>query len=46
MKCVTGSQDSGNLAKMVMILLTHRNLSAEDQAALLGIASREPLINS
>jgi hypothetical protein len=36
---VTASQDRGALAKMVMALLDHWNLSTEDQAALLGIAS-------
>lgn len=36
-KSVT-SEDRGVLAKMVMTLLDHWNLSAEDQAALLGIA--------
>lgn len=33
------SQDKGALAKMVMTLLDHWQLSTEDQAALLGIAS-------
>jgi hypothetical protein len=32
------SEDRGALAKMVMTLLDHWNLSTEDQAALLGIA--------
>lgn len=32
------SQDRGALAKMVMTLLDHWQLSTEDQAALLGIA--------
>ncbi len=32
------AQDRGALAKMVMTLLDHWNLSTEDQAALLGIA--------
>jgi uncharacterized protein (DUF2384 family) len=32
------SQDRGALAKMVMTLLDHWDLSTEDQAALLGIA--------
>lgn len=32
------SEDRGALAKMVMALLDHWNLSTEDQAALLGIA--------
>jgi hypothetical protein len=32
------SQDRGALAKMVMALLDHWELSTEDQAALLGIA--------
>ncbi len=36
---VSASQDRGALAKMVMALLDHWNLSTEDQAALLGIAS-------
>lgn len=36
---VTSSQDRGALAKMVMTLLDHWNLSTEDQAALLGISS-------
>ena len=35
----TASQDRGALAKMVMALLEHWQLSTEDQAALLGIAS-------
>ena len=35
---VTASQDRGALAKMVMTLLDHWQLSTEDQAALLGIA--------
>ncbi len=33
------SQDRGALAKMVMTLLDHWNLSTEDQAALLGLAT-------
>jgi hypothetical protein len=33
------SQDRGALAKMVMTLLDHWQLSTEDQAALLGIAT-------
>ncbi len=33
------SQDRGALAKMVMTLLDHWQLSTEDQAALLGIAA-------
>lgn len=36
---VTPSQDLGALAKMVMTLLAHWQLSTEDQAALLGIAA-------
>ncbi len=32
------SEDRGALAKMVMTLMDHWNLSTEDQAALLGIA--------
>lgn len=32
------SQDRGTLAKMIMVLLDHWQLSTEDQAALLGIA--------
>ena len=36
---VTSSQDRGALAKMVMTLLDHWNLSTEGQAALLGISS-------
>ena len=35
----TPSQDRGPLAKMVMTLLDHWNLTTEDQAALLGIAT-------
>ena len=35
----TPSQDRGALAKMVMTLLDHWNLTTEDQAALLGIAT-------
>ena len=35
----TASQDRGALAKMVMALLEHWQLSTEDQAALLGIAT-------
>ena len=35
----TTSPDRGALAKMVMTLLDHWNLSTEDQAALLGIAA-------
>jgi len=35
---VTASQDRGALAKMVMALFDHWDLSTEDQAALLGIA--------
>jgi hypothetical protein len=35
----TASQDRGALAKMVMRLLDHWELSTEDQAALLGIAA-------
>ena len=35
---VAASQDRGALAKMVMTLLDHWQLSTEDQAALLGIA--------
>ena len=35
---VTASQDRGALAKMVMTLLDHWQLSTGDQAALLGIA--------
>jgi hypothetical protein len=33
------SEDRGALARMVMTLLDHWNLSTEDQAALLGIAA-------
>ena len=33
------SQDRGALAKMVMVLLDHWNLSTEDQAALLGLVA-------
>jgi hypothetical protein len=36
---VSASQDRGALAKMVMALLAHWQLSTEDQAALLGIAA-------
>ncbi|MEI8301673.1 MAG: MbcA/ParS/Xre antitoxin family protein [Burkholderiales bacterium] len=36
---VSASQDLGALARMVMTLLDHWNLSTEDQAALLGIAA-------
>lgn len=36
---VTASEDRGALARMVMTLLDHWNLSTEDQAALLGIAA-------
>lgn len=36
---VSASQDRGALAKMVMALLDHWQLSTEDQAALLGIAA-------
>jgi uncharacterized protein (DUF2384 family) len=36
---LSASEDRGALAKMVMTLLDHWNLSTEDQAALLGIAS-------
>jgi hypothetical protein len=36
---VTSTEDRGSLAKMVMKLLDHWDLSTEDQAALLGIAS-------
>ena len=36
---VSASQDRSALAKMVMALLDHWNLSTEDQAALLGIAT-------
>ena len=35
----TTALDRGALAKMVMTLLDHWNLSTEDQAALLGIAA-------
>ena len=35
----TTAPDRGALAKMVMTLLDHWNLSTEDQAALLGIAA-------
>ena len=35
---ITASQDRGALAKMVMALFDHWDLSTEDQAALLGIA--------
>lgn len=34
----TASEDRGALAKMVMTLLEHWELSTEDQAALLGVA--------
>ena len=37
-KKVIASQDRGALAKMVMALLDHWQLSTEDQAALLGLA--------
>ncbi|HRG71757.1 antitoxin Xre/MbcA/ParS toxin-binding domain-containing protein [Thauera sp.] len=36
---VNASEDRGALARMVMTLLDHWNLSTEDQAALLGIAA-------
>lgn len=36
---VAASADRGALARMVMTLLDHWNLSTEDQAALLGIAA-------
>ena len=36
---VGASEDRGALAKMVMKLLDHWNLSTEDQAALLGLAT-------
>ncbi len=36
---VVASQDRGALAKMVMALFDHWDLSTEDQAALLGIAA-------
>ncbi len=36
---ISASQDRGALARMVMTLLTHWDLSTEDQAALLGIAA-------
>jgi len=35
----TASEDRGALARMVMTLLDHWNLSTEDQASLLGIAA-------
>lgn len=35
----TASQDRGALAKMVMALLEHWQLTTEDQAALLGVAA-------
>lgn len=35
----SASEDRGTLARMVMTLLDHWNLSTEDQAALLGIAA-------
>jgi hypothetical protein len=35
---ITASEDRGALAKMVMTLLDHWELTTEDQAALLGIA--------
>ena len=38
-KGVSASEDRGALARMVMTLLDHWNLSTEDQAALLGIAA-------
>ena len=36
---INASHDRGTLAKMVMVLLDHWQLSTEDQAALLGIAT-------
>ena len=36
---VNTAEDRGALARMVMTLLDHWNLSTEDQAALLGIAA-------
>ena len=36
---VNASEDRGALARMVMTLLDHWNLSTEDQTALLGIAA-------
>ena len=36
---MNASEDRGALAKMVMTLLDHWQLSTEDQAALLGLAS-------
>ena len=36
---VNTAEDRGSLARMVMTLLDHWNLSTEDQAALLGIAA-------
>ncbi len=36
---ITASEDRGALAKMIMTLLDHWQLSTEDQAALLGLAS-------
>ncbi len=36
---ISASQDRGALARMVMALLKHWDLSTEDQAALLGIAA-------
>lgn len=38
-RVVNPSQDRGALARMVMRLLDHWDLSTEDQAALLGIAA-------
>lgn len=38
-RVVNPSQDRGALARMVMHLLDHWDLSTEDQAALLGIAA-------
>ena len=35
---VPASQDRGALARMIMALFDHWQLSTEDQAALLGIA--------
>jgi len=37
-KVAIASEDRGALAKMVMVLLDHWQLSTEDQAALLGLA--------
>jgi hypothetical protein len=38
-RAANASEDRGALARMVMTLLDHWNLSTEDQAALLGIAA-------